>query len=157
MRCDECGSSDSVFFINPDGSGGESRLCRACAVAKGYASRDPGLGARIDSMLSLDPASPGPACTACGWTTERARAGGQLGCAACVAPFRRELLSALKRAGASSPYEGKVPRGRSGARPGDESRAELSRSLEMAILAEDFEAAAAIRDRLRAAFGDGRH
>ncbi len=150
MRCDICGSNDSVFFIKPDGSGGELRLCRACAVSRGYASAGEGLGARLDSLLIDEAASSGP-CPSCGWTADNLRSSGRLGCTDCVKAFRREILYALDRSGGRRPYDGKAPRGlREADRVGD-SVADLSSALERAVRSEDFEAAAAIRDRLRAA------
>ncbi|MBU0928021.1 MAG: UvrB/UvrC motif-containing protein [Spirochaetes bacterium] len=151
MRCDVCGSSDSVFFIKPDGSGGELRMCRACAVAGGHAVIGEGLGARFDSMLSGVGAASPRSCPACGWTAERLRSTGRLGCSACAKAFRPEILSALRQAGVGGPYEGKVSRKAVHRGADGESPESLSLSLERAISAEDFEAAAEIRDRLRAA------
>lgn len=153
MRCDVCGSSDSVFFIKPDGYGGELRMCRSCAVARGYASAGDGLGARLDSMMSDGDAPMTGTCPACGWTAALLRSSGRLGCAGCVAVFRREILAAIQRAGGRLPYDGKMPRG-GGARELDgASLASLSSSLDLAIAEEDFEAAAVIRDRIRAVSG----
>jgi len=153
MRCDVCGSSDSVFFIKPDGYGGELRMCRACAVARGYASAGDGLGARLDSMMSDDGSPATDTCPACGWTAALLRSSGRLGCAGCVAVFRREILASIQRAGGRIPYDGKVPRGGGVREPDGTSLSSLSSSLELAIAEEDFEAAAAIRDRIRAASG----
>jgi len=149
MRCDVCGSSDSIFFIKPDGVDGELRMCRACAVAKGYAASGEGLGVRLDSLVTdIGDEQAAAACPSCGWTAERLRSSGRLGCPECARTFRREILSILKRSGRSGPYEGKLP---SYGIPGDdtESPASLSAALEEAIGAEDFERAAAIRDTMR--------
>jgi len=142
-----------MFFIKPDGSGGELHLCRACAVARGFASAGEGLGARLDSLLNDGAGTSAESCPACGWTAELIRTSGRLGCTDCIKTLRRDILSALKRSGAHGPYEGKVPLRARAAEPDPESRAALSDSLELAIRAEDFEAAASLRDRLRALSG----
>ncbi|MBN2874607.1 MAG: UvrB/UvrC motif-containing protein [Spirochaetales bacterium] len=152
MRCDMCGASDSVFFIHPDGIGGEVHLCRACAIAKGYAtaSVDDSLGARLDSLLTgVTEGTHAATCPSCGWTSSQLASTGLLGCAACATTFRSEILSILKRSGRVGQYEGKVPLRRGPSISAEPSRAALSRELEDAIRAEDFEAAAAIRDKLR--------
>lgn len=157
MRCDVCGSADSVFFIRPDGADGEIRLCRSCAIERGYATPGEGIGARLDAMASED-ASAGRRCPSCGWTDERLKATGRLGCPSCYAAFRRDLEARARKAGRSVKYEGRVPR--RGAIAGSEKptdasigNAALAEELEAALLAEDFETAAAIRDRLRLSGG----
>ncbi|HPM71887.1 MAG TPA: UvrB/UvrC motif-containing protein [Spirochaetales bacterium] len=173
MRCDACGSIDSVFFIKPDGAGGEQRLCRRCALARGYAVGGDGvLGAIVDP----DPGEgPEPVCRDCGWTAERLRATGRLGCSSCASTFRSLVSAMLARAGARGAYDGKVPRTaapardadgsraamtlsleRAVARDADGSRAAMTLSLERAVAREDFETAASIRDRLRAAAAKAR-
>jgi protein arginine kinase activator len=136
MRCDVCGSSDSVFFIKPDGSDGELRMCRSCAAARGYASTDEGQGAPSAST----------ACPACGWTADRLKSSGRLGCPRCAVAFRREILAILRRSGRTASYEGRTP----GTAPEDVGRpaAADARAGELAeaIRDEDFERAAAIRD-----------
>jgi len=154
MRCDACGSIDSVFFIKPDGAGGEQRLCRRCALARGYAVGGDGvLGAIVDP----DPGEgPEPVCRDCGWTAERLRATGRLGCSSCASTFRSLVSAMLARAGARGAYDGKVPRTAAPARDADGSRAAMTLSLERAVAREDFETAASIRDRLRAAAAKAR-
>jgi len=149
MRCDVCGSSDNIFFIKPDASGGELRMCRSCAVTRGYASEGEGLGARLDSLLNEDTGHSTGTCASCGWTAAMIRSSGRLGCPDCVQSFRREIMTVLKRAGSHGPYEGKVPRRIFGTSD-ESSRATLTTALELAIQSEDFEQAAAIRDRLQA-------
>jgi len=62
----------------------------------------------------------------------------------------------LARAGARGAYDGKVPRTAAPARDADGSRAAMTLSLERAVAREDFETAASIRDRLRAAAAKAR-
>ena len=143
MRCDVCGSSDSVFFIKPDGSDGELRMCRSCAAAGGYAASDEGQGAGCASTT----------CPACAWTADRLKSTGRLGCPLCATAFRREILAILRRSGRTSAYEGTTP-GTAAVRAGRTGLADSrARELEEAIRNEDFERAAAIRDRTDGACG----
>ena len=143
MRCDVCGSSDSVFFIKPDGSDGELRMCISCAAARGYAASGEGQGSGNAST----------SCQACGWTADQLKSTGRLGCPSCATAFRREILAILRRSGRTGAYEGMTPEtlairaGRAGLA--------ASRALELAeaIRNEDFERAAAIRDRPESACG----
>lgn len=152
MHCDVCGSSDSIFFIKPDGSGVELRLCRSCAVARGYASEGSGLSARVESMFDNESAMSSGICATCGCTATVLHSSGRLGCPDCVKIFRREILAALKRAGSRGPYEGKVPRRNLTGVPSEPAVADLAVALEEAIRSEDFEAAATLRDRIKAGF-----
>ena len=147
MRCDVCGSSDSVFFVKPDGAGGELHVCRSCAVLKGYAQAGDGLGARLDSFLNEENTALGP-CPHCGWTAERLATSAQLGCTHCIKVFKREIIALRKRAGASAVYDGKVARASAVNDLDSGTRMDLSISLEKALREEDFEKAARIRDSL---------
>lgn len=149
MRCDVCGSNDSVFFVKPDSGGGEIHVCRACAVIKGYAQAGDGFGARLDSFFNEQHVQSGP-CPRCAWTEEQLASTGLLGCTECSKVYRHSVISIRKRAGAIGPYEGKVPRASNDGNSVEHSKADLSASLEHALRTEDFEAAAKIRDRLRA-------
>jgi len=143
MRCDVCGSSDSVFFTRPDVMGGDLHLCKACAVASGYADGGTGYGE----------GEPAPACPTCGLTAERLRLNGRLGCSDCAKTFRHEILSILRKSGRTGHYEGKVPSYTQKKTAPEEAARTLSLKLEAAIHAEDFEAAAQIRDALRGIAG----
>jgi protein arginine kinase activator len=139
MRCDVCGSPDSVFYIKPDGAEGEIHLCRSCAAA------------RFSTMLGeMDRIASVRECPSCSWTLERLLSTGRLGCPDCARSFRRDVDAILRRAGRIGPYEGMVPaRASALGTNGGPSGESLSASLETAILSEDFESAALIRDRLK--------
>jgi protein arginine kinase activator len=89
-------------------------------------------------------------CPACSWTVEKLKSTGHLGCPECARSFRRDVEAIQRRAGRLSKYEGRVPaRTNIQGMDGKMDALTLSRSLEAAILAEDFESAARIRDELR--------
>jgi protein arginine kinase activator len=134
-----CGSQDSVFYIKPDGLEGEVKLCRSCAATRFSSMIDDKEGIASDRE-----------CPVCSWSAERLKSTGRLGCPECARSFRRDVDAILRRAGRVSTYEGRVPdrMTRPGA-DGEPDPARLSESLDAAILAEDFESAASIRDVLK--------
>jgi protein-arginine kinase activator protein McsA len=101
---------------------------------------------------------------------EQLSGAGRLGCPACVQTFKRKFLLARKRRGLPAGYAGKVPRGFSTLSAGLETgldpetapeagqdslllhgaleSSRLLADIESAILSEDFEKAALLRDRL---------
>lgn len=166
MRCDACGSSDSLFVVVSRDSQGETRLCRVCAIKKGYLS-DEGLAAvpQMDSILdqleTLDqPTETEACCPECKMGLNQLVETGRLGCPTCVQVFRRQFLLARKRRGLAAGYAGKIPKslgagvaavGRGqGILPssGTLVGSRLLADMESAVLAEDFEKAALLRDRL---------
>jgi len=181
MRCDGCGSGDSLFVVVSGNPQGETRLCRICALEKGYLDNE-GVAAlpRLDSILDqLDkPVETEAICPDCGMDQEQLVGAGRLGCPACVRVFRRQFLLARKRRGLPAGYAGKLPRDLTaeyaGPKAGPKGAAlpeagegsfPISRTLEgsrlladmeTAVLAEDFEKAAMLRDRLGAARTDGK-
>lgn len=84
-------------------------------------------------------------CPACGFSLDVFRKTGRLGCPDCYTVFARELETELPAAA----DDGAEPV------PADERR-ELEQALREAIAREDYERAAALRDRLRALTPDDR-
>lgn len=149
MRCDVCGSTDHVLFIQPDGSDGELHLCRTCAAERGYLGEPTG--------------QPVTSCPVCGMTIDRLRSGGKLGCPGCARTFKPEILAMQRRSGSAGRYEGKIPRSLPRRPAGSDierlafdagpeagKAVELEAELEAAIQSENFEHAASLRDRISA-------
>ncbi|MCX5680863.1 MAG: UvrB/UvrC motif-containing protein, partial [Candidatus Omnitrophica bacterium] len=100
-------------------------------------------------------------CTNCALGYEDFRKFGRLGCSECYNAFRGHLSSLLKKIHGSSQHLGKKPTGKvapaftapvdvsSTTNPQEETLQELKTKLQQAILAEDFEAAAFLRDKIR--------
>lgn len=84
-------------------------------------------------------------CPACGFPLETYRKTGRLGCPDCYTVFARELEPQVSLAD-----DGSAP-----AAPADDRR-ELEAQLRAAIAREDYETAAALRDRLRTLNPDAR-
>lgn len=89
------------------------------------------------------------ACPGCGLSFAQFRQVGRLGCAQCYFAFEQELATLIERAqGGGTNHCGKAPR-RSGTSLDRELLVQrLTRELEQAVAAEQYERAAQLRDRL---------
>jgi protein arginine kinase activator len=89
------------------------------------------------------------ACPACQMSWQDFSKLGRLGCAECYDAFQKPLEPLLRRIQRSGVHQGKRPvPGRAKARPAAEIR-RLQAKLKRAVEAEDFEAAAKLRDEIR--------
>jgi protein arginine kinase activator len=177
MKCDRCNNEATIHeVVIHKGRKIDRRLCERCASAMGL---EPVQSAPIQELLQkyvLAPSPPptqlvkaekGIVCPECKTSYGQFRSTGLLGCPACYAAFEGKLTPVLERAheGAAR-HVGKAPR-RALARvrsAGDrreleailgdiEERArqirQLRDQLALAVKAEQYERAAAIRDDLR--------
>lgn len=178
MHCDCCGSSDSLFIVVSGNARSEARLCRVCALKKGYLSEEgqvalPQLDFLLEGTGGLEESPETPThCPVCNMAQEELIRKGLLGCPSCVQVFRHQFLLARKRRGQAFGYAGRIPRrllarpregqlgsqeqvamkiDRSGLPKDRLEGADLLAAIESAVLAEDFESAALLRDR----FGSG--
>lgn len=160
-KCQICGKRATMFLTQiVNGQVSELSLCESCAKEKGLFDPQSLTFAekffpkefknRIDKLVrelaeheSVLRPSPQPAgadaltaCPACGFPLETYRKTGRLGCPDCYTVFARELDA---EPGCEEPAEGEPA----------ETRADLQRQLEAAVAREDYETAAALRDRLK--------
>jgi protein arginine kinase activator len=114
-------------------------------VSKGSASGASSEGAAASSPPRVSV----KACPGCGLSFAQFRQVGRLGCAQCYFAFEQELAALIERAQAGGAHHcGKAPR-RSGASLDRELLIQrLTRELEQAVAAEQYERAAELRDRL---------
>ena len=113
-----------------------------------FGATPPGVDA--DAPAAPDDLGAGLVCPACGLKYSEFRAEGRIGCPHDYDVFRVPLLPLLERIHRNTRYSGKVPRAAGGpARPAEAAPA-LEARLRQAVAAEDYEAAATIRDTIRA-------
>ena len=93
------------------------------------------------------------ACRRCGWTFRDFRSEGILGCPTCYATFAEPLREILRRVHGSEEHLGKIYSGLPDPAPEDDPDL-LRDALEEAVRNEEFEDAAALRDRLRSIDGE---
>ncbi len=150
MLCEKCGMNLANLHLtqNINGKKTELHVCTNCAAQMGY------LGTKdifsTDFFNLLTPNIGGHArCPGCGETYEEYRATKRIGCEKCYTHFASFLEPVLKKVHGSALHAGKLPRrADSGMRQKREAE-RIRRQLQEAILNEEFEKAASLRDRLR--------
>ncbi|MBO5788621.1 MAG: UvrB/UvrC motif-containing protein [Clostridia bacterium] len=117
--------------------------------------------------------STGKRCSLCGLKFEDIIREGKVGCPLCYTTFRDELSPSISRIHGADQHKGKAPRGYVASEPTPEGHAEaepvrepskeeqktkklkeLKAALEEAILSEEYEEAAKIRDQIKALEGE---
>jgi protein arginine kinase activator len=163
VTCQQCETREAVVLLKKV-EGGEVRemhLCEQCAAERGVpaapeTAKTP-LGAFLAAMgtdaIAEPPLTSGAAlaeCPGCGATLQDFRRTGRLGCARCWTTFEGPLRGLVRRVHGATRHVGELyvaP----GAEPMDQATLlrDLRERLAAAVLEENFEAAAELRDRLR--------
>jgi len=159
MMCDHCHERDAVVHLTQivENAVTQLHLCEKCAAAKGIETtiavpKHP-LG---DFLLAVQHPSTAAAgdqarCAYCETTLRDFRASGRLGCAHCYTAFEGALRELLRRVQGGAQHAGRdytapVVEGNDQ----NAALASLRAQLQQAVVAEEFEAAAALRDQIRA-------
>jgi protein arginine kinase activator len=159
-QCSACGQANGVVDLTHIEAGEVKtvHLCAQCAAAKGIqtpaAIAETPLGGLLAALGTAAPAAVGAganaSCGRCGCTLAVFRETGRVGCADCYEAFGEPLRELVRRLHGSAHHTGKTYRP-----PGDAPRApaegisELRARLRQAVEREQFELAAALRDRLK--------
>jgi len=158
MLCENCNERAATFHLVEilDNEKREVHLCEQCAHAKKVAlppslSLNEILSSLMEAHAEKDlPSLTDRKCPNCGITYADFKRVGRLGCAKDYTVFSEGLMPFLERIHGSTTHRGKTPR----QKPQDSSQTaqimRLQRELSAAIAAEKYEAAATIRDKIRA-------
>jgi len=169
MKCDLCKAQDATVFLTTVEAGKLRKLglCPACAVAKGVGQGVPA-AATISELIAAaglvgtaEPlgertAAHLPACPECGLGYGEFQKSGRLGCIRCYDAFQDRLEELLKGMHRGVRHVGKVPRAFQDHVARERALERLRVELRAAVKAEEYERAAALRDRIRAAEEEGR-
>lgn len=159
--CDVCGHEPATISYAEmvDGRLTTWNLCERCAREKGVSvSFAPFTGPLVNILMGLledaDESGGEPLdrerCPQCGATYDEFRRTGKLGCGVCYEVFHHELRPLIRRIHGSTRHAGVVPKTHSqGATLANEIRG-LRFELDRLVAAEDYEAAARVRDEIRA-------
>ena len=158
MKCDVCKESEATVHLTQiiNGKMHKIDLCEGCAKTKGVS--DPTGFSLADLLLGLGqsetPTAEGAApaetrCPACGMTQSDFKKSGRLGCSRCYDTFAEALAPLLKSMHKGEQHVGKCPPGRAENLVAAERLKVLRRDLDVAVKAENFEAAAELRDRIK--------
>jgi len=158
MICEECGKNQATVSITlATGNGSKTRhLCPDCMQKMKFSLAKGDIQGFLSSILSVlgaekKASEPGPVCSACGHTYAEFEHTGRLGCAQCYRAFSEQLKPMLQRIHGRVQHAGRKPAAFI-PNPEDERKAkiqELRQKMDEAVLIENFEEAARLRDELR--------
>ena len=161
MQCQLCGKRPAIVHFTEivNNKKSEYHVCEKCAEERGYHvpllkskfSVGDLLAGMVDQAGAGEEAKVGRVqCPKCGLVYSNFRETGRLGCSECYTTFRTQLRPLLRRIHGSTKHVGKMPER-------DSERVALRREIQRlheemqrAIEREEFEAAAALRDQIRA-------
>lgn len=166
--CEECGMRPAVFRLAmiADGKKQEKQLCAACMAQ--MQKRLPGIrmsdlagvlgdliagkkkAARGHEQPPQDESYMSLSCLSCGTTYEEFQKSGMVGCSDCYRAFYVPIEALLARVSGHKQHIGRTP-AQSGTALSDKLAIDrLRQRLKQAIETEEYEEAAALRDRIRA-------
>jgi protein arginine kinase activator len=164
MLCDECGKNKATVHLTEivNEQITKLNLCEVCAKEKGSdAEQHFGIAdllAALSDVQTVPPAAGVPAakakCVHCGLAYEDFKKIGRLGCSECYATFRPSLAPLLKRIHGSTQHLGKSPspdhlKEQKVLSRLREDLETVKAELQKAIQREEFEEAAALRDKIK--------
>ena len=167
ILCDECGKNKATVHLTEIVNDliTKLNLCEACAKAKGAeAEQHFGIADLLSAPSDVEQipsAAPGGAttpskhkCSHCGLSYEDFKRVGRLGCGECYKTFRTSLAPLLKRIHGANQHLGKspTPQALEDAKASNKRAQELEQvknDLSKAVKNEEFEVAAALRDKIK--------
>lgn len=160
MLCDQCKERDAVVHLTQivDAAVTQVHLCEKCAAVKGIETtvampKHP-LGDFLHAVQQQAPAAMGDQarCGYCGTSLRDFRASGRLGCAQCYTAFEGALRELLRRVHGAARHRGQEYAAAEAppVRSAEVALESLRERLQQAVAAEEFEAAAVLRDQIRA-------
>jgi protein arginine kinase activator len=130
-------------------------VCEECAKHKGlndsagFAIADLLLGLGASQEMAEASGGQGIKCPACGFTDADFKKAGRLGCSQCYISFADGLETLLKTMHKGTRHVGKTPHSFKKSRDLSDRLKSLQKKLDKAVLEEDFEQAAGLRDEIR--------
>ena len=159
MLCEKCEEREATVHLTQvvDGAVEKLHLCEECAAKSGFDLEGPvsitdillGMGGQEKPQEMAKPESD-RVCLSCGLTRAEFKKRGRLGCPACYEAFAADLGPLLKAMHRSEQHIGKVPSKESVRVQITAQIAGLQKALDRAVLQEQFEEAARLRDEIQA-------
>lgn len=164
MLCDKCKKNQASVRVQQsvNGKKTEINICHECAYIDDQLNLDNLFQGLMGSLLAQGikdaklaaKGQPGkmldePECKACGMTYREFREKGRLGCVECYTTFRGNLAPIFNSIQTNSEHKGKIPL-RSRAKLKAEREIDtLTSELKSLVEQEEYEKAAALRDKIR--------
>jgi protein arginine kinase activator len=159
MQCSVCKEKPATVFLThiENDKMHKVNLCEDCAKKKGVDNPTTFSLADADLLLGLGAAQEVAQtaggvelkCPRCGFSQADFKKSGRLGCPECYQVFAEGLASLLKTMHKGTRHTGKTPEALRLSRDNEERFKSLQKKLAKAIMLEDFEQAAKVRDELK--------
>ncbi|HZJ84521.1 MAG TPA: UvrB/UvrC motif-containing protein [Syntrophomonadaceae bacterium] len=162
MYCQECKVNHATIHLtqNIQGEISEIHLCEECAAKKGALLFDVDNKFSIPNLLSnffgynyniagSKTPSSSPVCPNCNMKFSDIRRTGKLGCSECYTAFEQVLEPSLRRIHGNSRHIGRIPLRGGGNVLLKRKINELKDKLQKAVVNEEYETAAEIRDEIK--------
>lgn len=156
MLCNECGKNEATVHVTQivNGKKTEKHLCDSCAKSN---DEDLNLNFSLENLFSSMLNSnfgkssymQDSECPVCKMTYEQFREAGKFGCGSCIKTFKQKLMPAVKNIQGYDNHKGKVPKRTGGSFKLQKDIERLKEELKFAVIQEDYEAAAKLRDKIR--------
>ncbi len=158
MKCQKCNEREATTHIHKiiNGKKTEHHLCSKCAAESGEFSFS--FGNDFDDFFGgffgntakhITPPSE-KVCDGCNLTLSQFLKSGRLGCCKCYDSFKDALRRPLKQIHGTTEHTGKIPQ-RGGAKISIQTKIRhLQSELDTAVLNQEFEKAAQLRDEIKA-------
>jgi protein arginine kinase activator len=159
VLCQSCQKNQANFHLTEMEKNEISKdihLCQQCALEQGYA---PGQPSNINHLLQQliekqqsaadQTATSGLHCPSCGMSYEDFRKNARFGCCEDYRAFGDEVREILGRIHGTTRHQGKIPQRAVQHLQAIEALKKLQAELTIAVEAEDFEGAAALRDQIQ--------
>jgi len=161
MQCQICNKNDATIHLTEiaDGVRTEMHICEQCAIEQDIAvkSHIP-INELLSNLLAVQPSDDelfGPseqklACPNCGFTLTQFRKEGALGCPRDYEVFEKTLLALIEKAhDGKTTHCGKIPLKTPRDTKKQMEMLNLRQQLEAAVISEDYELAAQLRDKIK--------
>jgi protein arginine kinase activator len=157
MMCDVCQTETASVFLTQivDGNMQKVNLCDGCSKEKGvtdptgFALADLLLGMGAAQAVERSSATAAQRCANCGFTEAELKKTGRLGCSACYKTFAEPLGGILRGMHKGIKHTGKVPERLEKKLALENQIRGLTSDLRRAVVEEQYETAAALRDKIR--------
>jgi len=160
MICDICGENEAIVHVQQIMGGEifEVHMCAECAKEKGVSLDKDGegefslsqlLSGLVESFDSGKESKVSSECHRCGSTIQEIQDNEKLGCPDCYNVFRNLVDDVLKEHGDSISHRGKYPEKLKAYKAILIDKEVLKRKLKEAVLREEYENAAKIRDKIK--------
>ncbi len=160
MLCDECAKRPATVHITKveNGKKTDIHLCEQCAMQKNLLSLSTSFSVNdlLAGLLNSNTTSQKKAdmvtdtvCNICGLSYSRFKETGRFGCSNCYKVFGERLNPLFKKVHGNTGHTGKIPNRAGGKMKVLREVEKLRQQLDEAIRNEEYEKAAALRDKIR--------